>query len=269
MVGQAINLWQNATGNPRPSPCLGSDTPALGALRSSGYSSLGKLLSDQGLHDIRDYLATKPHFDFDHPDRAIMGDQVPDDVRYSFYRVADVLTCPHLLKIINAKEIVSLVEGYLGCKATISQIGLRWTFVNELQQDRFQLYHRDTDDWRFVKLFLYLTDVTARSGPLTLVTGSHRIPSAFRARYWSDDEIAARFSKNQIVSLVGPAGSAWFVDTFAFHQGSKPIDQPRLALLVQYSLLPYFPSTYEEPLPIASCSTQQLDPYVNRLFVKV
>jgi hypothetical protein len=140
--------------------------------------------------------------------------------------------------------------------------------VNELQQDRFQLFHRDTDDWRFVKLFLYLTDVTALSGPLTLVAGSHRMPSALRARYWSDDDIAARFSKNQLASLVGQAGSAWLVDTFAFHQGCKPIDHHRLALIVQYSLLPYFPYTYEECLPIASCSTQHLDSYVNRLFVK-
>lgn len=269
VVSQAINLWLNAKGNPRISPRQDRDSPVLRALRSSGYSSVGKRLTDQEIYDIRDDLRTKPHFDFDHPERAMIGEHNPDNVRYSFYRAADILTCPHLLRVINSKDILSSVEGYLGCKATIAQIELRWTFANELQQGRFQLFHRDTDDWRFVKLFLYLTDVDERSGPLTLVTGSHRMPAALRARYWSDDDIDARFSKDRMISLMGRAGASWLVDTFAFHQGRKPIERPRLALLVQYSLLPYFPHTYEARLPIISCSTQHLDPYINRLFVEV
>lgn len=269
LIAQAINLWQRVRGSPHAAPDRLAHVAGLQALHTAGYSPLGNLMTPQQICDIRTYLAHHPPVDMDNPERIINQEHVPHGVRNSFYRTADILSCPHILEIINSKEVLGLVESYLGCQATIAQITLRWTYAAGLPSDRFQLFHRDPDDWRFLKLFLYLTDVDELAGPHTLVIGSHRMRSTLRAQYWSDDDIAALFSKEQMASLVGSKGVAWLVDTFALHKGMNPVERHRLALIVQYSLLHYFPDPYEEPQPISSCSTRDLEPYTNRLFVKM
>lgn len=237
-------------------------------LQSAGYAPMGSLLTPGQVDEVHTFLKEHPPYDLRDRTRVVAGDTLPDGVRYSEYRIADVLACPHLLEAINSPKVLAVAESYLGCKPTIAQMILRWTYATGLPDARFQLYHRDLDDWKFVKLFIYLTDVDDQSGPHTVVTETHRTRSSVQARYWTDDEMAARFPAGRMASLTGGSGSAWLVDTFAYHKGVNPVRSHRLALIVQYSLLPYFPYPYEAARPVSSCSTPKLEAYTNRLYVR-
>jgi hypothetical protein len=81
---------------------------------------------------------------------------------------------------------------------------------------------------REVKLGLYLTDV--RSGAFAYVKGSHgrQAPRLYPARETRDLPAEA------IVTMTGPAGTAFLFDTSGVHRQSMPILEPREAIFLNY-----------------------------------
>ena len=100
-----------------------------------------------------------------------------------------------------------------------------------------QLFHFDMDRLRFIKFFVYLTDVGLHNGPHVVVRGSHVTrPAAFyKDRRFSDDEVHAAFAEGDVRELVGPAGTMLAVDTSALHKGQPLETGHRLLLQVEYT----------------------------------
>ena len=98
------------------------------------------------------------------------------------------------------------------------------------------MYHWDLDRIRFVKFFVYLTDVGSDNGPHMVVRGSHRDrPRAFyRDRRYTDEEVAAAFPDDE-VELTGAAGTVMAVDTRALHKGKPLVSGHRLILQLEYT----------------------------------
>ena len=65
-----------------------------------------------------------------------------------------------------------------------------------------QLFHFDMDRIRFLKVFIYLTDVGTENGPHVYVRGSHRSkpPAFFRDRRFSDAEVKRAFPPTSVNS---------------------------------------------------------------------
>jgi hypothetical protein len=189
----------------------------------------------------------------------------PAGTRMAEYSLADTLACPHLLALANSAPLVRLAAHYIGCKPTISAIGLRWSYPQAGTGRGLQGFHRDCDDWRFVKVFVYLTDVDDAAGPHVYVSGTHKEHCSMRLQPYSDDEIARQYGRPRIASVTGPAGTGFAVDTCGIHKGLVPTQKPRLLLQIQYSLLPVYMYRYERPQRTAP---SQLDRYINRLFVR-
>jgi hypothetical protein len=87
-----------------------------------------------------------------------------------------------------------------------------------------QLWHRDYDDTKVVKLFVYLSDVIdQRDGPFTFVPG----PASDRARYSrrshrSDASLATKISLDEARSITSPRLTAFLVETSrCLHMGSR------------------------------------------------
>ncbi len=159
---------------------------------------------------------------------------------------------------------IRIVTAYLGCKPTLSSIGLRWSFPSEGKAEATQRFHRDPDDWRFLKLFIYLTDVDAESGPHVYVAGSHRTAGSLFERLYTTEEVERRHGRESVWTIAGPRGMSFLADTYGIHRGAVPTSRPRLILQLQYSLLPVFAFLYR-PVPVAP--NPGLDRYVNRLLV--
>jgi hypothetical protein len=237
----------------------------LAALHADGHALLGPLLTPAQLADIHRYLADKPAAPHGRSQPTFLAHQPPPEVRMAEYSLADTLACPHLLALANSAPLVRLAAQYIGCKPTISAIGLRWSYPQAIGGKGLQAFHRDCDDWRFIKVFVYLTDVDEAAGPHVYISGTQHEHCSMRLQTYSDDEIASRYGAARTAGVTGPAGTGFAVDTHGIHKGMVPTRKPRLLLQIQYSLLPVYMYRYEKPQRAGS---EQLDRYINRLFVR-
>ncbi|MEI9982150.1 MAG: phytanoyl-CoA dioxygenase family protein [Aliidongia sp.] len=118
-----------------------------------------------------------------------------------------------------------------------------WAFAGRSEAKGFQRFHRDFDTPRFIKIFLYLTDVDLRSGAHVFVPGSQRSDKLRLTRYIDNDEVEAEFGQDAMVAMCGPAGTCFLEDTYGIHRAGLPVDRPRLILSAQYNIWrsPYAP----------------------------
>lgn len=242
-----------------------AEETALSDLRRSGYAPLGNLLDSAQCDEIRTWLADKLLTDRDRDRPGFTLVQRADEVRVADYHLRDVIACPHILALANSPPLLGLAARYMVCRPTISALGLRWSFPVPGADSALQAFHRDSEDWLYLKVLVYLTDVDDGAGPHVYLHGSHLTQAPMRLRFYSDSEISSTHGADMLLTAVGTRGFCFAVDTAGIHKGTAPALQPRLMLQIQYSLLPsyayrYAPERYHGPL--------LLDPYVNRLIVR-
>ena len=259
-VGRVVR-WRQGRGNYHDSAPM---RPLL-ELSHSGYVTLGRLLDSEQCDDITAFLRDKLLYDRDQERPAFVSAQTPPGVRVADYHLRDIVACPHILALANSKLLLGLAARYLRCQPTISALGLRWSFPAREGESVLQAFHRDSEDWRYLKVFVYLTDVDASAGPHVYVHGSHLTQAPVRLRFYSDAEIAGAHRPEQLLTATGTRGFCFAVDTAGIHKGAAPLHHPRLMLQIQYSLLPCYAYRYE-PQPYAGALV--LDHYVNRLIIR-
>ena len=89
-----------------------------------------------------------------------------------------------------------------------------------------QLWHRDYDDVKVIKLFVYLTDVEEGDGPFTFVPGPVSDKVGFMLRsHRPDGEMERVLDVEKAVSIKGPRLTSFMVETSrCFHMGSRVAD---------------------------------------------
>ncbi len=139
---------------------------------------------------------------------------------------------------------------------------IRWSSPELAGVSDLQRFHRDTDDWRFLKVMVYLTNVDEFCGPHVYVKGTHCSGQTLRQRFWTDEEMAESFDHSRFAVALGGMGSAFAVDTSGIHKGQAPTREYRLMLMLQYSLLPCY-QTRKKPVNVVL--PKHLDNYINRV----
>ncbi|MFH5927579.1 phytanoyl-CoA dioxygenase family protein [Roseomonas xinghualingensis] len=234
---------------------------ALSSLQQDGFVQLDSI-SPSTIEEIMAYLSDK---DLILPNgRCVSLKQVPANARMASYSLECALNCRAIVELINHPSVLSLAERYLGCRPTLSSLAVRWSFPANSGSVDTQLFHRDPDDWRFIKFFVYLTDVDLDSGPHIFVSKSHKTAGRLRERPYPLDEIEGQYGKDSVMTIMGPAGTCFAADTYGIHRGAVPSKRPRLILQAQYSLLPVFSFHYD---PIAVSPESGVDAYINRLLL--
>ena len=130
---------------------------ALGGLERDGIAMLPNLFSTSELADVVGFFLNQQ---VAAPGGGCVArDGLPAGATMAAYHLATVVACPWLMTAINRADILRLASAFLGCKPTLCAVGVRWSFPGSKAPDVTQAFHRDPDDWRFLKLFVYLTDV--------------------------------------------------------------------------------------------------------------
>ena len=200
--------------------------------------------------------------------RLMRLDEVPEGAVAAAYPLDTVLACPEVLEIVNSPLMLDIGARYLGCAPTLSSLGVRWSFPQAATAMDTQHFHRDLDDWRFLKLFIYLTDVDAESGPHVYVKGSHKVAAEMRAQLYEQAALERRYGHKNLHTVLGPRGTAFIAATDGIHRGVPPVSKPRLILQAQYSLLPVFAFRYQPvALPATRRMAEPINAYVNRLLI--
>ena len=157
--------------------------------------------------------------------------------------------CDAIRRIHDDVTIQRIASEYLDGRPKLVGVDLWWTFpVDATEEDRRRhahLFHRDVDDFRFLKFFFYVTDVGELDGPHVVVTGSHLRPldaklrGRLSLRRLTDDEVDERFGADSVRTILGRAGEGFAEDTFGVHKGTTPVADARLILQLQFALFDY------------------------------
>jgi len=230
------------------------------------YGVLGKL-DNGGLEKVQRQLETDGYYVFenclseDFCDRIIRqtlafncmitGDNLPGGVvrgRYergetpkaAKYLVTedDTTDIPEVQELISDPSIIAVAQNYLKSKPIFSGIGLWWSpaFSGMADIEAAQQFHWDMERIKWIRFFIYLTDVTAESGPHCFIRGTHKsgaIPdNLLRLGYvrHSDETILQTYGRDAFLEFVGRRGTIIAEDSRGFHKGMEPKKGDRLLL---------------------------------------
>jgi hypothetical protein len=262
-----------AKARPKPIHQSALNRDLIQKLDSDGIAHLGELFTADQVQDIHRWLTqrkVKDDYRPDWPSFLPLGEGRNPESHVAFHDPADVVAAPHLLEFANRPEILAIAEAFLGCRPTIGYLAAWWSYPTTVGPQQAENFHRDVDDWKFLKLFVYLTDVGPDNGPHIYMRGSAKKDALRKLRRFEDTEVFAELGADNHLVNEGKAGTGFFENTSGVHKGQPVNAGNRLMFQVVYSLnsLPYGPKN-----PVADCSTAQrdcshsLDPFINRIYL--
>lgn len=143
-----------------------------------------------------------------------------------------------LREFLTSKEILAIVKNYLNTKVvSINAAFFISNPVETSENEKYsnaQFFHWDNDFKKFLKFYIYLTDVDESSGPHLYVEKSHKYKYKQHqlCRLFSDNNIFTSY-KN-IKEFNGKSGSAFFVDSYGLHKAKVPTKNSRILLNVHF-----------------------------------
>ena len=240
----------------------------LDSFTHDGFQLLGDQMSAEDIDDICKFLNNREVYDSYHPEWGFFHPNSPlPQARFGKYKSSDVLRAPHVIEFANRPEILSFVQDFLGTRPLITACSLWWSFKHQTAPEESQKYHRDFDDFKLVKLFVYLTDVGMEDGPHVYVKASPMCNRFIQNERLNDEEVKNYFGQENIVPITGHKGSSFFVNTYGVHKGLLPKQSNRLVLEICYSLMPAYKVDYQ-PEIFEDDRFRGFDPYINKLFFK-
>ncbi|WP_155242600.1 phytanoyl-CoA dioxygenase family protein [Candidatus Pelagibacter ubique] len=139
---------------------------------------------------------------------------------------------------LTSRPIISLVQNYLNSQNfSISASFFVSNPIKISNQEKYgnaQFFHWDNDFSKFLKLYIYLTDVDVDSGPHIYIPKSHKkkkLESSLPRLY--DDNFIYN-SYDQKIEYKGKAGSIFFTDGYGLHKGETPQKNSRIILNVHF-----------------------------------
>ena len=176
------------------------------------------------------------------PRLAHFDGQKPLAVRYD-YPVASLIANPDVQTLMADPSLLALSEMYLESRPRLDVLSMWWhtNFHGKPDSEAAQFYHFDLDRFKWLKVFVYLTDVGPKDGPHSFIKGSHRtggIPQHFLKRGYvrlSDDEVIAHYGADAEVRFAAPRGTIIVEDTRGLHKGNPVTGNSRLILQLQFS----------------------------------
>ena len=141
-------------------------------------------------------------------------------------------------------RLLDIVNAYLAMYAKCLYVD-QWYTVPAGAGDRVssQRWHRDYTDTHLVKVFIYLSDVDAESGPFEYIRGSAGDGPYSREFPWRplsdtyppEDALLSKVRPADVVSCLGPAGTTIFCNTSGFHRGGFATRAPRAMAVYNYA----------------------------------
>jgi hypothetical protein len=157
-----------------------------------------------------------------------------------FFHEPTLLACPQLAHLAADPLFYHVTGQYLGVEPILSfltaWISRPHSNDQETLSESAQLFHADMSNPAFLKVFIYLNDVTEKNGPHCLIPRTHRQkpPELWRDGRISNEDISKHYPESTWDYQTGDAGSVFFVDTKAFHKGVPLIEGDRYLAQIYY-----------------------------------
>jgi hypothetical protein len=212
-------------------------------IRRDGYYKFPEILPAAILDPIENVMRTTAGVMYPvppgGPDRAVYDPASPLSPAY-YFRERFV---PEVQRLMSDENFVAIATDYIGVDPILHTVQ-QWVspvFGKTASSAAAQLYHFDISNLRWLKIFVYLSDVTPKSGPHCLIRGTHhagdRLGAPLRRKgavRFSDEEIEQVYGTEREIEVTGPRGTVFCVDTRSCHKGMHPIDKERLVMEMYY-----------------------------------
>lgn len=219
-------------------------------LRRDGYLVFERALPAEACDRLMKFALDTPavvrrmdHEPRNCPRRAALFDaKAPLAVRYD-YETGALLADADVQALLADPSLLRLVQAYLGCEPVADVLSMWWHtgYHTAPDSEAAQYFHFDLDRIKWLKIFIYLTDVGPDNGPHSFVAGSHQTsgipPDILRRGYvrLSDEEVHGRYGNERCKEFCAPRGSIIVEDTRGLHKGAHVRGDPRLILQLQFS----------------------------------
>ena len=138
-----------------------------------------------------------------------------------------------------SSQILEITSLYLGYIPQLFEVYVEKTIPVGLENPTYsQNWHRDPEEKRTLKVFVYLSDVTDDAGPFTYVMGSaptgmgkynklfpQKLP---HGSYPSEMDVSSKIGLADLLTATGIKGSIIFCDTSGLHRGGYAKSQHRI-----------------------------------------
>lgn len=166
----------------------------------------------------------------------------PVAVRYD-YPVDQLIGNQDVQDLLADASLLRLAGKYLRARPMADVLSMWWHTNYKAQPDSeaAQFYHFDMDRIKWLKIFIYLTDVGLADGPHSFIEGSHAtggIPRKFLKRGYArldDADVLAYYGSERQITFKAPKGTIIVEDTRGLHKGNMVSENPRLILQLQFS----------------------------------
>lgn len=155
-----------------------------------------------------------------------------------------IQTSSPLFELATSSQVLDVVNSYLGMWAKLIYFDM-WHTVPLMTETRIlsQRWHRDPEDCKKIRIFLYYNEVNEESGAMEYFAGS-QMGGPYQDLFpWTDplktpyppegtiDEI---IPASRHVILEGPPGTLVFCDTAGLHRGGTAKNKPRILATAAY-----------------------------------
>lgn len=144
-----------------------------------------------------------------------------------------------------SRRMLDVANAYLELWSKLEYVDMWYSVPQPANADRIssQRWHRDFNDRKLVKVFLYLVDVDEGAGPFQYIAGS--APGGPNADAWPwrplgenyppEAELEQQISPDAVRTFTGPKGTLLFCNTAGFHRGGFATTSPRVLATATYS----------------------------------
>jgi len=177
----------------------------------------------------------------------------------------NILRFAEITNLAQNDLILELTRRYLGALPRLVHFEFSLNQSGKLGPIPSSDWHLDKDCISFLKIFIYLNNISLENGPHAYVPGSHdegNVRAAVARQYpndagvadillngqrWKPQTVDKVFPRKQF-SHCGPAGLAIVEDTRGLHVAKPPVKGHRLMITLEYALDPYILIAPPEPL---------------------
>ena len=215
-------------------------------LREEGYAIAPLRIPQETIVRLRAFAEKAAGYSADANGK--VGEKRPYDradrtIAKHYFDSSDLINTPDVQNLAADSCLLEIAQSYLGCLPVLDSVAMWWStpHLERAADEIAQTFHIDYDRVKWLKIFIYLTDVTQESGPHVYVRHSH-LREERRAELIGrgyvrlpDEDVLRVYREDEIVDICGPAGTVLFEDTSGFHKGRMPEKQERLMLEYQFS----------------------------------
>jgi hypothetical protein len=147
-----------------------------------------------------------------------------------------------LLRLALDKKLLEIVSLYLGMWPRLHAVGAWLNFPSVHEPTASQLWHRDPEDLKNVKVFIYLVDVDEDRGPFCYIPETQpfgnrasAVPKHADKIRVTDEEMRAVIPAHAWLTCVGPANTMILADTVGYHRGGKAKSGNRILITFTYT----------------------------------